>query len=215
MIRVFLVDDHAIIRDGLRMLLAAEADLCIVGTASDGQALLEALPTVQADVVLLDLTMPGLGGMATLPLLQQHFSQLPVIILSMFDQESYAAQALQAGAAGYVLKSANRAEIVAAIRVVATGSRYLSSAIGLALLAKTQLEETPHEEKEKNASTLSPREREVLQLVARGLTTTEIADQLFTGKRTIETHRQNLISKTGAKNTAALIKYAMSQNLLS
>jgi DNA-binding NarL/FixJ family response regulator len=213
MIRVFLVDDHAIIRDGLRMLLAAESDLCIVGTAADGQALLEALPSVEADVVLLDLTMPGLGGMATLPLLKEHFPQLPIIILSMFDQESYAAQALQAGAAGYVLKSANRAEIVAAIRVVAAGSRYLSSAIGLALLAKTQHEEALPEEK--SASSLSPREREVLQLVARGLTTTEIANQLFTGKRTIETHRQNLIAKTGAKNTAALIKYAMSQNLLS
>jgi DNA-binding NarL/FixJ family response regulator len=213
MIRVFLVDDHAIIRDGLRMLLAAESDLSIVGTASDGQALLEALPTVEADVVLLDLTMPGLGGMATLPLLKEHFPQLPVIILSMFDKEDYASQALQAGAAGYVLKSANRAEIVAAIRVVAAGSRYLSSAIGLALLAKAQPEEIVPEEK--SASTLSPREREVLQLVARGLTTTEIANQLFTGKRTIETHRQNLIAKTGAKNTAALIKYAMSQNLLS
>jgi DNA-binding NarL/FixJ family response regulator len=213
MIRVFLVDDHAIIRDGLRMLLAAESDLSIVGTASDGQALLEALPSVEADVVLLDLTMPGLGGMDTLPLLKQHFPQLPVIILSMFDKEDYAAQALQAGATGYVLKSANRAEIVAAIRVVAAGSRYLSSAIGLALLAKAQPEETLPEEK--SASTLSPREREVLQLVARGLTTTEIANQLFTGKRTIETHRQNLIAKTGAKNTAALIKYAMSQNLLS
>jgi DNA-binding NarL/FixJ family response regulator len=213
MIRVFLVDDHAIIRDGLRMLLAAESDLSIVGTASDGQALLEALPSVEADVVLLDLTMPGLGGMDTLPLLKQHFPQLPVIILSMFDKEDYAAQALQAGATGYVLKSANRAEIVAAIRVVAAGSRYLSSAIGLALLAKAQPEEALPEEK--SASTLSPREREVLQLVARGLTTTEIANQLFTGKRTIETHRQNLIAKTGAKNTAALIKYAMSQNLLS
>jgi DNA-binding NarL/FixJ family response regulator len=216
MIRIILTDDHTILREGIRALLAAEPDLQVVGETGSGEALLELLATTPADVVLLDLNMPGMDGFATLAHLREHYPEVKVLILSMLDHEKYVSRTLESGAMGYILKNADSAEIMHAIRTVADGRPFLCTEIGLDLLRKlTQL--TPEKAPDHGAKApndLSGRELEVLKLIAEGLTNAEIADKLFTSKRTIETHRQNIIEKTQAKNTAALIKYAVNQGLI-
>ena len=216
MIRIILVDDHAIIRDGIQSLLREEEDFQVVGEAGDGQQLLALLEHTPADVVVLDLNMPNMDGFHTLVELQTLHPQVRVLVLSMLDHERYVAQALAAGATGYALKNSGRTELLYAITAVAAGEPFLCTSIGLHLLSR--LQKTPDSsagETSRAESNLSKRELEVLGLIAEGLTNAEIADKLFTSRRTIETHRQNIIEKTQAKNTAALIKFAVSSGLLS
>ncbi|MGI4739800.1 MAG: response regulator [Janthinobacterium lividum] len=216
MIRVFLVDDHAIVRDGLRLVLAAEPLLQVVGEAANGQELLDQLPTTSVDVIVMDLNMPVLDGLATTQVLQKQYPHLRILILSMMTHEHTINKLLTAGAHGYVLKNADKTEIVTAIQAVANGKRFLCSEIGLTVLEKLLIMEAEGAASPVNdASRLTVREREILQLVAAGLTNQQIADKIFTSKRTVETHRQSLLEKTGATNTPALIKYAMEQNWLS
>lgn len=216
MIQVILVDDHAIIRDGIQSLLREEENFQVVGEAGDGQQLLALLEHTATDVVVLDLNMPHMDGFRTLAELQALHPTVRVLVLSMLDHERYVAQALAAGATGYALKNSGRNELLYAITAVAAGEPFLCTAIGLNLL--NRLQKTPENttnEPSKVESNLSKRELEVLSLIAEGLTNAEIADKLFTSRRTIETHRQNIIEKTQAKNTAALIKFAVSSGLLS
>ncbi|MDU0369663.1 response regulator [Hymenobacter endophyticus] len=221
MIRILLTDDHAILRDGIRALLAREPDMEVVGEATNGQAMLELLAYTPTDVVLMDVNMPVLDGFAAMPALREQFPQVRVLALSMLDHENYVHRMMEAGALGYVLKNADINEITYAIRTVAAGREFLCTEIGLNLLrrvvqrpAETTLGTLPVSKRPDTAVELSGRELEVLRLIAEGFTNQEIADQLFTSKRTIETHRQNIIEKTQAKNTAALIRYAMTQGLI-
>ena len=215
MIRVFLVDDHQVVRSGLRLLLEAQPDLEVVGEAGNGLELLAQLPTTPTDVVLLDVNMPGLDGPSTARQLQEQYPQVAVLALSMLDREAYIFQMLDAGAKGYILKSTGLEEVITGIRTVAAGGQYLCTAAGLAALHK--LRDSPDEPAALpgKPGSLSKREREVLQLISEGLTTGEIADKLFTSKRTIETHRQNMLEKTQSKNTAALIRLAVDEGLVS
>ena len=215
MIRVFIVDDHVFIRDGLRALLSADPLFEVAGEASHGQELLDQLPTVAADVVLLDLNMPVLDGLATTLRLRAEYPQLRILLLSMMTNEHTIGEALAAGAHGYVLKNAAKHEVVAALQSVAAGKEFLCSEIGLSLLKKLLILEPsqPHPITTPGVA-LTHREREILQLVAGGLTNQQIADQLFTSRRTVESHRQHLLEKTGVKNTPALVKYAVEQGLL-
>ena len=213
MIRLFIVDDHAVLREGLRLMLAQESGFTVVGEAANGQLLLDQLPTTPADVVLLDLHMPVLGGLATAERLRAEYPGLRILMLSMVEEPLSIQHALAAGAHGYLLKNAVKEEVIMGLRTVLAGRPYLSAEIGLALLARMT---SPAPAAAPSASiTLTRREQEILQLVAEGLTTAQIADQLFTSKRTVETHRQNILEKTGCKNTAALISYASTQGLLS
>ena len=215
MIRVFIVDDHTLIRDGLRALLAIYPQFEVVGEAGNGQELLDQLPVVTADVVLLDLNMPVLDGLATIYRLREEYPHLRILLLSMMTHERTIGEALAAGAHGYVLKNADKYEVVAALQGVAAGKRFLCSEIGLGLLEKILLQESRAPAPSTNTGvSMTHREREILQLVASGLTNQEIADQLFTSKRTVESHRQNLLEKTGVRNTPALVKYAMEHGLL-
>lgn len=213
MIRLFLVDDHAVVREGLRNLLEQEPDFTVIGEAANGQQLLDRLPTTPTDVVLLDLNMPVLGGIATTERLRADYPAVRIIVLSMVEETLYIKQSLLAGASGYLLKNASKHEVLTGIRTVLAGRRFLCSEIGLSLLDKVLTASTATPESAAGAR-LSHREQEVLYLVAEGLTTTQIADQLFTSKRTVETHRQNMLEKTGCKNTAALISYAIMRGLL-
>jgi DNA-binding NarL/FixJ family response regulator len=216
MIRVFLVDDHHIVRSGLHLLLSAQPDLEIVGEASNGLELLAQLPTIPADVVLLDVNMPGMDGPETARQLRTQYPRIRILALSMLDKESYIFQMLDAGAHGYLLKSSGVDEIITGVRTVAAGGQFLCTAAGLMALHKLRDGARPEaaaEPAEKPGS-LSRREIEVLQLISQGLTTGEIAEKLFLSKRTIETHRQNMMEKMQVKNTAALIKQAMAEGLL-
>ena len=213
MIRLFLADDHAILRDGLRALFESEPSLQVVGEAENGEQLLARLPATPCDVVVLDLHMPGLDGLATTRRLRAEFPDVRILILSMADHERAIGEVLAAGASGYVLKNAGHDEIVAGVRAVAAGQRFLCSELGLTMLEKL-LAVTP-ESATQLMSGLTAREQEILRLVADGLTTAQIAEKLFTSPRTVESHRQNIMAKTGTKNTAALVKAAASQGWLS
>ncbi|MBD2767474.1 response regulator transcription factor [Hymenobacter sp. BT664] len=220
MTRILLADDHTILRDGIRALLSADADLDVVGEASNGAEVLAILETTPADVVLMDVQMPVLDGFATMPELRSRFPEVRVLVLTMLDHENYVARMLEAGALGYVLKNAAISEITYAIRTVAAGNPFLCTEIGLSMLYKAVSHPTgPSITTDGMAistgSDLTARELEVLKLIAEGMTNGEISDKLFTSKRTIETHRQNIIAKTQAKNTAALIKLAVSRGLIS
>jgi DNA-binding NarL/FixJ family response regulator len=216
MIHVFLVDDHTVLRSGLRSLLADQSDLSIVGEASNGIELLAQLPDTPTDVVLLDVNMPGMDGLETSRQLQEHYPNVQILVLSMLDSIEHVIRMLDAGAAGYLLKNAGLDEIVHGIRTVAAGRPFLCSELGLVALNKLRVieSETTYSEAKATAG-LSKRETEVLQLIAEGLTNSEIADKLFTSKRTIETHRQNIIAKTQMKNTASLIRFAVSEGLVA
>lgn len=213
MTRLFLVDDHAVLRHGLRALFQQEASMQVVGEAENGAQLLAQLPAAPCDVVLLDLHMPELDGLATTQRLRAEHPEVRVLVLSMVDNERAIGQVLAAGALGYVLKNASHDEILTAVRMVAAGRPFLCSELGLSMLEKvlTGAPEAPA----KPASGLTAREQEILLLVANGLTTAQIADKLFTSPRTIESHRQNIMEKTGAKNTAALIRTAASRGWLA
>jgi DNA-binding NarL/FixJ family response regulator len=215
MTRLFIVDDHAVLRSGLRALLMQEPGIELVGEANHGQELLDLLPTAPADVVLLDMNMPVLDGVATAQRLATEHPQVRVLMLSMVDQPRSIGQAFAAGAHGYILKNADRNEILVAIHTVMAGKRFLCSEVGLSLLDLVLATNPAPPAAASMPSPLSRREQEVLQLVADGLTTQQIADQLFTSRRTVETHRQNILEKTGAKNTAALVRYAIAQGFLS
>jgi DNA-binding NarL/FixJ family response regulator len=216
MTRLFIVDDHAVLRHGLQLLLEQEPDLLVVGEAANGQQLLDQLPTTPADLVLLDLHMPVLDGLATARRLRTDYPDLRILMLSMVEEPLSIQQALTAGAHGYLLKNATKEEVVAAARLVVAGQLFLSTEIGLNLLHQAVNSPTiATAPASRVPSALSRREREILQLVADGLTTLQIADQLFTSKRTVETHRQNILEKTGCKNTATLMGYAITHNLIT
>ena len=215
MTRLILADDHKILRDGIRVLLAADPELNVVGEASNGQELLDLLATTPTDVVLMDVQMPVLDGLATMPLLRARFPEVRVLVLSMLDHENYVARMLEAGASGYILKNAALPEIIYAIHAVMRGQPFLCTEIGLGLLDKLLAQPTSMPLAASTDPDLTSRELEVLKLIAEGLTNGEIAEKLFASKRTIETHRQNIIGKTQAKNTAALVKLAVSRGLIS
>lgn len=213
MIRVILTDDHTLLRNGIRSLLGKVPEVEVVGEAGNGQELLDMLEHTPADVILLDVAMPVLDGLATLPLLLSRHSEVKVLALSMLDHEQSVSTMLAAGALGYCLKTADASELAYAIRTVAAGQPFLSTAIGMDALERLQ-QISPLSRKE-NTPELSARELEVLILMGEGLTTNEIADQLYTSKRTIDTHRQNILDKLQVKNTAALIKYAVRHGIIA
>jgi DNA-binding NarL/FixJ family response regulator len=217
LIKVILVDDHTIIRDGIKALLRESDGISVVGEAGNGKDLINMLPTVAADVILMDLNMPEMDGFEATSYLREKFPEVRVLVLSMLDHESYIAKVFEAGANGYLLKNTGREEMVCAIKIVAKGGRYLCSDIGFNLLNKLKSPSYKAAEntEDKQTRDLSQREVEILKLIADGLTNAEIADKIFTSKRTVETHRQNIIEKTKAKNTAALIKYAIGKGIIS
>ena len=183
MTRIVLADDHTILRDGIRALLSAEADLEVVGEASNGTEVLAILETIPVDVVLMDVQMPVLDGFATMPELRRRFPEVRVLALTMLDHENYVARMLEAGALGYVLKNAAICEITHAIRTVAAGNLFLCTEIGLNMLHKAVAQSgsvMANAADNHTGADLTARELEVLKLIAEGLTNGEISDKLFT-----------------------------------
>lgn len=216
MIDIIITDDHKIVRDGIKALLQDNKVIKVVAEAASGDELISLLSTMHADVVLMDISMPGKDGFETTQYVAEHFPEIKVLALSMLSNDSYVSKMIDLGAHGYILKNAGQDELCCAVQLVAAGNRYICSEVSLDLLRKVQtLSLTVSPMLADDQRDLSKRELEVLGLIAEGFTNAEIADKLFTSKRTIETHRQNLLEKTKARNTATLIKYALQRGLIS
>ena len=208
-IRVLVVDDHAVVRAGLRRVLDAEPDIETVGEAPNAErAVFEAMAH-KPDVVLMDVVMPGKSGIEIIPTLQQNAPQAKVLVLSMQDDPRYLREAFDAGASGYVLKEAADTEVVDAVRAVAAGDRYVHPALGARLV-----EAEAAERRRADEDPLSEREREVLRLLALGHTNQEIATLLYISVRTAETHRAHVMQKLRLSSRAELVRYALSEGLL-
>jgi DNA-binding NarL/FixJ family response regulator len=208
-VRVLIVDDHAVVRAGLKLLLDAEDDLEAVGEAGTArEAIFEARST-KPDVVLLDVVMPDQSGLDILPQLLHERPEMKVLVLSMQDDPQYVRAAFASGASGYVLKEAADTEVVQAIREVARGGRYVHPELGARLVsAETEAARRADEDP------LSDREREVLRLLALGHTNQEIAKQLYISVRTAETHRAHIMQKLRLSSRAELVRYALTEGLL-
>ena len=209
-IRVLIVDDHAVVRSGLRLLLEGEAGIEVAGEAGTARdAIFEARST-KPDVVLLDVVMPGGSGIDVIPQLLHEEPETRILMLSMQDDPEYVRQAFIAGAAGYVLKEAADSELVAAVRQVAAGGRYVNAALGARLVTAEA------EERERAAADpLSEREHQVLRLLALGHTNHEIAQLLFMSVRTAETHRSHIMEKLHLETRADLVRYALAEGILT
>jgi two-component system response regulator NreC len=208
-VRILIVDDHAVVRSGLRLLLEAEEDLEPVGEAGNARDAVFQARTLKPDVILMDVVMPDESGLDVLPTLLHERPETKVLVLSMQDDPQYVRQAFAAGASGYVLKEAADVEVVAAIREVARGGRYVNPELG-ARLVTAETDELRRAEEDP----LSDREREVLRLLALGHTNQEIAQQLYISVRTAETHRAHIMQKLRLSSRAELVRHALSQGLL-
>jgi DNA-binding NarL/FixJ family response regulator len=208
-IRVLIVDDHAVLRSGLHLLLDAQSDIEVVGEAGDVKEAVFETRARQPDVVLMDVVMPGQTGIEGVPLVLKEAPEAKVLVLSMQDDPRYVHEAFAAGAAGYILKEAVDAEVVGAIQRVAAGDHYVHPALGARLVA-ADAEAKAREE----ADPLSDREREVMRLLALGHTNQEIAKMLYISVRTAETHRAHIMQKLRLSTRAELVRYAIDQGLL-
>lgn len=207
---ILIADDHAVLRAGLRMLLDAQPELQVIGEAGSGGEVLSMAAQLQPNLILLDLSMPGLGGLEVVSLLRRSLPSARILILTMHDDESYVRQALREGASGYLLKKAADNELLDAIRVVMRGEVYIYPSLTRTLLEDilpTNIDDNPW-------ASLSEREQEVLLLVARGHTSADIAEKLSLSSKTVDTYRARGLEKLGLRSRAALVQFALTQQLL-
>jgi len=210
-IRVYIADDHAIIRDGLRALLEARDDIEVVGDAGDGRQAVAEIRSVRPDVVLMDISMPQMNGIEAAALVRDAAPQARVIMLSMHATSEHLFRALQAGARGYVLKNSAGGELVDAVRAVHAGKRYFSAKIADLLVDGYVRDERPTSPMQD----LSARERQILQLIAEGGTSAEVARTLSLSPKTVETYRSRLMQKIGVGDVVGLVKFAILHGITS
>lgn len=206
--RIALVDDHTLFRNGLKGLLERYAKCKVVAEAGSGEEFLEQVENLNADVVFMDFAMPGLNGAETTEQALAKRPDLKIITLSMFGEESYYSRMVEAGAKGFLLKDSDVGDVVEALETVAAGGSYFSPQLLSSLTGRMRTREESDDEQ------LSMREREILVAVCQGLSNQEIADKLFISKRTVDKHRANILEKTGCKNTASLVVYAIRNQLV-
>lgn len=209
MIRVFVAEDHAIVREGIKQLIGMAHDLEVVGEAGNGEQLLETLRKVECDVVLLDISMPGVNGLEAIPRILALTRPPAILVLSMHDEAQMAARALKVGAAGYATKGSEPALLIAAIRKVAAGGRYIDPELADRMVFEVGLTDSrpPHAQ-------LSEREFSVFERLVRGEGVNDIAQHLAVSNKTVSTHKARLMQKLGASSVAELVRYAMEHRLV-
>ena len=209
MIRIFIADDHTIVREGLKQIILEIPDMNIAGEAVDGHEVLKKTLENDYDVVVLDITMPGINGLDVLKQIKTQKPKLPILMLSMHPEEQYAVRAIKAGAAGYLTKETVSEELVKAIRTASTGRKYITPSLGekLAYFLEINSEKLPHE-------LLSDREYQVICMIATGKTVVEIAEDLYLSEKTISTYRSRILEKMNMKNNAELTHYAIKHGLV-
>ena len=209
MIKILIADDHAIVREGLKQIVAETSDMLVAGEAASGQQVLDLVREGGWDVILLDIAMPGRGGIETLKILRQEKPEIPVLVLSMYPEEQYAIRTMKAGAAGYLTKESAPEELISAIRKVSRGGVYVSASLAEKLASHVAMDkEKPVHER------LSDREYQVMIMIGSGMTVKEIADRLSLSVKTISTNRARIMAKMGMKNNAEIIRYAIKQGLV-
>lgn len=212
MIKVLIADDHKVFRDGIRSILNDVEDMQVVGEAKDGLEVLRQMPDAQPDVVLMDISMGNAGGIETTKFIKEQYPHTKVLVLSMHSENTYVIKMLEAGSDGYLLKDAGSVEMINAIRTVAKGDSFYSSAVSNILVQ--HFTKGAKFRKAIEGIPLTKREIEVLRLIAEEYSNPEIAEKLYISIRTVDTHRRNLLEKLGAKNTAGLVKYAIKKGLI-
>lgn len=209
MIRVLIADDHGVVREGIKRIIADAGEMVVAGEAADGEEMLARIADPGCDVVVMDLAMPGRPGLRVLEHLQETHCRVPVIVLSMYPADQYAARAFMAGASGYINKGRPPSELIDAIRSVVAGRRYVSEEVAqsLATHLDTGRNRAPHE-------TLSNREFEVLRLIASGKSVGDIAGELSISLKTVSTYRARALSKLGLRHNGELTRYALANGLV-
>lgn len=212
-IRVLVVDDHALFRQGIVGLLDSQSDIEVVGQAADAQGAMEAVSRLSPDVLLMDVAMPGISGLDATSEIKDRYPNVQVLILTIHDREDYLYRALRAGASGYVLKGADINDLLAAVRTAHQGEIYLYPSVTKTLVSE-YLRQARSGEDHGTHDRLSEREREILRLIAEGQTTPEIATTLFLSPHTVQSHRDHIMTKLDLHSKAALIKYAIAKGLI-
>jgi DNA-binding NarL/FixJ family response regulator len=208
LIRILIADDHGIVRSGLRMLIDRQADMSVVAEAKDGIDALEMAQAEHPDVAVLDVSMPRMTGLQAAREIRSHSPATRVLMLSMHDDERYFFEGLEAGASGYVLKRAADTDLIDAVRTVAAGRTFLSDEAQASLMREWQ------EGRSKPESPLTPRELEVVKLIAEAFTNKQIAETLKLSEKTVESHRSNLLTKLGMRDRVELVRYAIKSGLV-
>jgi DNA-binding NarL/FixJ family response regulator len=208
-IRIVVCDDHAIVREGLKGILGAQPDFQVVAEASDGHEVLQRVRGLEFDVLLLDMSMPGKSGVELIKQVKSEKPKLRILVLTMHEEHQYAVRAIRAGASGYLTKEGASAQLVTALRKVASGGAYISAEVAeqLALGAMPDANAAPHEK-------LSDREFQVFRLIAEGKSVSEIADRLNLSVKTVSTHKANVLAKMGLSTQGELIRYALENKLI-
>ncbi len=209
MIRIVVADDHTIVREGLKQLLTAAGDLEVVAEAQNGHEVIERVRALEFDVLLLDMSMPGKSGIELIKQVHGEKPKLRILVLSMHEEHQYAVRAIRAGAAGYLTKEGASSQLVQAIRKVAGGGAYISSAVAeqLALGAMPDAKGPPH-------ASLSDREFQIFRMIAEGKSVSDIAERLNLSVKTVSTHKANILQKMNMSTQAELIKYALTHRLV-
>lgn len=210
-IRLLLVDDHEILRAGLRMLFAGEEDIVIAGEVSSGEEALDAVRALHPDVVIMDVAMPGIGGIEATRRIKEASPETAVLALTMHEDEQYFFAMLGAGASGYIPKRAAPDDLISAVRAVYQGNIFLHSTLARYLLQNAL---APHGEQANTVEELTPREQEVLTLIAEGLTSRQIAELLVVSPKTVDRHRENIMAKLNLHSRVELVKYAIERGLI-
>jgi two-component system response regulator NreC len=206
--KILVADDHAVVREGLKQLLAGQPDMDVVGEAQDGQEALEKAKVLRPDVTLLDIAMPRLSGLDAVRLIKEAVPETQIVVLSMYEKEAFVHQVFNSGALGYVLKAASSSDVIEAVRAAHRGEYFLSSKIRAEVIG-TYLESRKEKPSVRGYDLLSDREQQVFRLMVEGNSTAKIADILCVSPKTVEKHRANVMKKLGVGDLLAMVKYAI------